>query len=129
MADVATTASLSAPIHHPSHTHIPGEVVVMGQGDVGQLGLGEEVMERKKPFPVGGALEGKNVVQVLCGGMHTVALTDEGKVCHGGSIYQVSQLSPWTINQRYMYTHFNTYMQHKVHMCMQRKYCSIIALN
>ena len=55
--------------------------MVMGQGDVGQLGLGEEMIERKKPFPVGGALEGKNVVQVYCGGMHTVALTDEGKVC------------------------------------------------
>ena len=37
-------------------------------------------MERKKPFPVGRALEGKNVVQVSCGGMHTVALTDKGKV-------------------------------------------------
>ena len=41
-------------------------------------------MERKKPFPVGRALEGKNVVQVSCGGMHTVALTDKGKVgCEG----------------------------------------------
>ena len=37
-------------------------------------------MERKKPFPVGRALEGKSVVQVSCGGMHTVALTDKGKV-------------------------------------------------
>ena len=52
--------------------------------DVGQLGLGEDVMERKKPFPVCRALEGKNVVQVSCGGMHTVALTDKGKVgCEG----------------------------------------------
>ena len=54
--------------------------MVLGQGDVGQLGLGEDVMERKKPFPVGGALAGKNVVQVTCGGMHTVALTDKGEV-------------------------------------------------
>ena len=54
--------------------------MVLGQGDVGQLGLGEDVMERKKPFPVGGALASKNVVQVTCGGMHTVALTDEGEV-------------------------------------------------
>ena len=53
---------------------------MLGQGDVGQLGLGEDVMERKKPFPVGGALASKNVVQVICGGMHTVALTDEGEV-------------------------------------------------
>ena len=52
----------------------------MGQGDTGQLGLGEDMVERKKPHPVGGALEGLRVCQVVCGGMHTVALTDEGKV-------------------------------------------------
>jgi len=54
--------------------------MMLGQGDVGQLGLGEDVMERKKPFPVGGALASKSVIQVTCGGMHTVALTDEGEV-------------------------------------------------
>ena len=47
---------------------------------VSRLSLGEDIMERKRPFPVGGALAGKNVVQVVCGGMHTVALTDEGEV-------------------------------------------------
>ncbi|CAI8024748.1 Regulator of chromosome condensation [Geodia barretti] len=52
----------------------------MGQGDTGQLGLGEDMVERKKPHPVGGALEGLRVCQVECGGMHTVALTGEGKV-------------------------------------------------
>ena len=56
------------------------QVFVMGQGDMGQLGLGEELMERKKPHPVGGALEGVRVVQVVCGGMHTVALSEDGKV-------------------------------------------------
>ena len=50
---------------------------------MGQLGLGEEMVERKKPFPVGGALEDKKVVQVVCGGMHTVALTKEGRVRGG----------------------------------------------
>ena len=53
---------------------------MMGQGDTGQLGLGEQVSEKKKPFPVGGVLEGLRVVQVVCGGMHTAALTDDGKV-------------------------------------------------
>ena len=76
--------TVTLPVSHPSHLHTPGEVMVLGQGDVGQLGLGEDVMERKKPFPVGDALEGKNVVQVSCGGMHTVALTDNGKVCCEG---------------------------------------------
>ncbi|KAK2567315.1 Regulator of chromosome condensation [Acropora cervicornis] len=53
-------------------------VLTLGQGDVGQLGLGEDVLERKKPALVK-SLEGLNIVQVECGGMHTVALTDDGK--------------------------------------------------
>ena len=52
----------------------------MGQGDIGQLGLGEDMVERKKPHPVGGALEHCRVTQVVCGGMHSVAVTDDGKV-------------------------------------------------
>ena len=52
----------------------------MGQGDTGQLGLGEAIMERGKPCPVGGALDGLSVVQVVCGGIHTAALTEDGKV-------------------------------------------------
>ncbi len=56
------------------------QVMTFGQGDIGQLGLGDDIDERKKPSPVGGALEGLKVVQVVCGGMHTVALTDQGKV-------------------------------------------------
>ena len=52
----------------------------MGQGDMGQLGLGEDIVERKKPHPVGGVLEGSEVIQVVCGGMHTVVLTKDGKV-------------------------------------------------
>ena len=59
---------------------LSSQVFVMGQGDMGQLGLREELMERKKPHPVGGALEGVRVVQVVCGGMHTVALSEDGKV-------------------------------------------------
>ena len=54
--------------------------MTLGQGDTGQLGLGEDIAERKKPSTVGGALEGKKIVQVVCGGMHTVALTDDGQV-------------------------------------------------
>ena len=54
--------------------------MTFGQGDVGQLGLGEDMMERKKPSPVCGELEGKKIVQVVCGGMHTVAVSEDGKV-------------------------------------------------
>ena len=55
---------------------------MVGQGDIGQLGLGEDIMEKTKLSPVGGALSGLRVVQVACGGMHTAALTDGGKVCN-----------------------------------------------
>jgi len=57
-----------------------GCVMTFGQGDCGQLGLGEDMIERKKPYPVTGLLEGLKVTQIECGGMHTVVLTDDGKV-------------------------------------------------
>ena len=58
---------------------VAGHVLTLGQGDVGQLGLGEDIMERKKPAIVKG-LEGVKVTQVKCGGMHTVVLSSDGKV-------------------------------------------------
>ncbi|KAJ2344910.1 hypothetical protein GGH91_002706, partial [Coemansia sp. RSA 2671] len=60
-----------------------GAVLVFGNGDCGQLGLGEDMIERKKPFPVG-ALAGVAVVDVACGGLHTVALTDAGALWSWG---------------------------------------------
>jgi len=51
----------------------------MGQGDVGQLGLGEEVLEVRFPRVVPG-IQQHHVTQVSCGGMHTAALTNTGKV-------------------------------------------------
>lgn len=61
---------------------VVGNIMTFGQGDCGQLGLGDAMTERKKPFPVAGQLEGRKIVQVECGGMHTVALTDDGKVSY-----------------------------------------------
>ena len=52
-------------------------MLTLGQGDVGQLGLGEDVMERKKPALV--PLP-EMMVQVEAGGMHTVCLSQTGKV-------------------------------------------------
>ncbi|KAJ2796311.1 hypothetical protein H4S07_006256, partial [Coemansia furcata] len=60
-----------------------GAVLVFGNGDCGQLGLGEDMIERKKPFPVG-ALSGEAVVDVACGGLHTVALTEGGALWSWG---------------------------------------------
>ncbi|XP_048116861.1 regulator of chromosome condensation [Alosa alosa] len=64
-------------VQHRSHGKEKGLVLVLGQGDVGQLGLGEDVMERKKPALVN-LPEG--VVQAVAGGMHTVCLGESGKV-------------------------------------------------
>uniref|UniRef100_A0A8D2CVR5 Regulator of chromosome condensation 1 n=1 Tax=Sciurus vulgaris TaxID=55149 RepID=A0A8D2CVR5_SCIVU len=65
------------PVSHRSHNTEPGLVLTLGQGDVGQLGLGENVMERKKPalVPIP-----EDVVQAEAGGMHTVCLSKSGQV-------------------------------------------------
>ncbi|RXM36111.1 Regulator of chromosome condensation [Acipenser ruthenus] len=52
-------------------------VLVLGQGDVGQLGLGEDVMERKRAALL--ALPEKTI-QVEAERMHTVCLSQSGKV-------------------------------------------------
>ncbi|TKS81872.1 Regulator of chromosome condensation [Collichthys lucidus] len=64
-------------VSHTSHGKEAGQVLVLGQGDVGQLGQGEDVMQRKKPSLV--SLPEK-IVQVIAGGMHTVCLSDTGNV-------------------------------------------------
>ncbi|XP_071325986.1 regulator of chromosome condensation [Trachinotus anak] len=64
-------------VSHRSHGKEAGQVLVLGQGDVGQLGLGEDIIERKKPALV--SLPEKTV-QVRAGGMHTVCLSDTGHV-------------------------------------------------
>lgn len=57
--------------------HSRGSVLTVGQGDVGQLGLGENIMERKKPNQV---WLPENIVDICVGGMHTVCLSEGGKV-------------------------------------------------
>lgn len=64
-------------VSHRSHGKEAGQVLVLGQGDVGQLGLGEDIVERKKPALV--TLPEK-IVQIVAGGMHTVCLSDTGTV-------------------------------------------------
>ncbi|KAM9319508.1 regulator of chromosome condensation isoform 1-T1 [Gastrophryne carolinensis] len=62
-------------VSHSSHTSVGGVVLTLGQGDVGQLGLGEDVMERKKPALV--SLP-EPIIQAEAGGMHTVCLGASG---------------------------------------------------
>ncbi|XP_035386636.1 LOW QUALITY PROTEIN: regulator of chromosome condensation [Electrophorus electricus] len=64
-------------VSHKSHGQEKGMVLVVGQGDVGQLGLGEDVLERKKPALV---TLPEGIVQVVAGGMHTVCLSDTGNI-------------------------------------------------
>ncbi|KAG5895448.1 hypothetical protein JTB14_001325 [Gonioctena quinquepunctata] len=64
------------------NAHIPGTtteglVLVTGAGDVGQLGLGPDVLEKSRPALVN---LGHVIVDICAGGMHTVCLTKEGKV-------------------------------------------------
>lgn len=54
-----------------------GSVLTCGEGDVGQLGLGVDVVEKLRPALV----EIPDPVKQVCaGGMHTVCLTTNGKV-------------------------------------------------
>lgn len=62
----------------PSAPKKRGYVLTCGQGDVGQLGLGEDVMETTKFKQV--ASLGNKIVDVHAGGMHSVALDSDGKV-------------------------------------------------
>ncbi|KAM4736045.1 regulator of chromosome condensation [Anableps anableps] len=64
-------------VSHRSHCKEVGQVLVLGQGDVGQLGLGENITERKKPALL--SLP-ENIVQVVAGGMHTVCLSETGHI-------------------------------------------------
>ncbi|XP_046387227.1 regulator of chromosome condensation-like [Ischnura elegans] len=54
-----------------------GQVLSMGQGDVGQLGLGPDVMEKGRPTVVPDL---SDVIEACAGGMHTVCLTKNGEV-------------------------------------------------
>ena len=54
-----------------------GQVLTVGQGDTGQLGLGEDVMEKSRP----GLVEDiKEAVDAVAGGMHTAVLDKDGNV-------------------------------------------------
>ncbi|KAJ7304250.1 hypothetical protein JRQ81_011789 [Phrynocephalus forsythii] len=64
-------------VSHPSHQEKPGLVLTLGQGDLGQLGLGPDVLARKRPALV--PLPEK-IIQAEAGGVHTVCLSETGKV-------------------------------------------------
>lgn len=63
-------------------------VLVFGNGDAGELGLGPAVQEvrrpRLNPFLDPDDPSALHVVQLACGGMHTVALTKDNKIITWG---------------------------------------------
>lgn len=61
----------------------PRMLFVVGSGDMGQLGLGEAVAEKLRPFPLEIG-EDKSVTGVAAGGMHSVVLTQDGAVYSWG---------------------------------------------
>ncbi|XP_058451450.1 regulator of chromosome condensation [Malaya genurostris] len=61
----------------PTLPKLSGNVLSCGQGEVGQLGLGEDIMEKTRPALVDGM---KNVVDISAGGMHNLCLTRKGEV-------------------------------------------------
>jgi len=60
-----------------------GTVFVFGQGDMGQLGLGDDETEMLTPGPLS-MPGGLRVSQVVCGGMHSLAITEDGHVWSWG---------------------------------------------
>ncbi|KAF9112001.1 hypothetical protein BGX27_004150 [Mortierella sp. AM989] len=67
----------------PGRESTPGRVYVFGTGDCAQLGLGEDVLSRKKPTNLA-ALNDEQIVDIAAGGMHNMALTAEGKLWSWG---------------------------------------------
>lgn len=59
------------------------DVLVHGSGECEQLGLGEGVLERKKPTLVKSLID-KNIVAVATGSLHNLALSAEGRVYSWG---------------------------------------------
>lgn len=54
-----------------------GNVLSCGQGEVGQLGLGEDVMEKTRPAMIDRL---RDIVDISAGGMHNLCLSRKGEV-------------------------------------------------
>lgn len=74
-SNAAAIELLPAPVAETT----PGRVYVFGTGDCAQLGLTEDITSRKKPANLA-ALNDEEIVDIAAGGMHNMALTNDGKV-------------------------------------------------
>lgn len=59
-------------------------MLTVGQGDLGQLGLGPNVLARKRPALV---QLPERIIQAEAGGVHTVCLSKTGKVSLDAVLY------------------------------------------
>lgn len=60
-----------------------GKVMVHGSGECGELGLGDEIISKKKPATLE-VLNDKQIYQIAVGGLHNLALTTTGKIYSWG---------------------------------------------
>ncbi|KAI8912825.1 regulator of chromosome condensation 1/beta-lactamase-inhibitor protein II [Gorgonomyces haynaldii] len=60
-----------------------GDVFVVGSGDCGQLGLGQDVLEKEKPALLS-YFSDKNIVGIFAGGLHNICLSQDGKLYSWG---------------------------------------------
>ncbi|TPX61935.1 hypothetical protein PhCBS80983_g00854 [Powellomyces hirtus] len=82
-APVRRTFTKSIPFVQPMRHETRGEIFVVGNGDCGQLGLGEDVLERDTPAMLK-YFSDKNIVKVEAGGLHNMALSKDGKLYSWG---------------------------------------------
>ncbi|XP_063606599.1 regulator of chromosome condensation-like [Penaeus indicus] len=73
----APTEAKKVKVHVERPSCENGVVLTCGMGDVGQLGLGEDVEEKTRP---GLVPDLENIVAVAAGGLHSVVLDKDGKV-------------------------------------------------
>ncbi|EDW50636.1 regulator of chromosome condensation [Drosophila sechellia] len=73
----AKRARIAFHLELPKRRTVIGNVLVCGNGDVGQLGLGEDILERKRLSPVAGI---PDAVDISAGGMHNLVLTKSGDI-------------------------------------------------
>ena len=74
-----TMVQVAAGYYHTACLTTDGLVCVCGDGDYGKLGVGD-TERRVVPTLVRGELEGRKVLQVVAGGLHTVCVTEDGSV-------------------------------------------------